>query len=203
MKQGCKLNVYSPFLFLLFFSEEHNVKIKGRKVELGLIRKDLSWPNSSPSSAVVSSMILLSARDMWSGNGCNFTWAFLAPSSHLQSWETLPCLKRWLWGWVCHCQCSDIWLMRNSLTYLWWNRDYILPPDLGSHPLPSRCPPGPHLTWLGWTSRIQELPLVHWGTIFSPSSIQGPLLLVHWDAMRSTSSIQAPHAPLLHQGTKR
>jgi len=88
--------MYSPFLFLLFISKEHNVKIQARKAELGLIRKDLRRPSSSLSSAVVSLMILLSARDTWSGKGSNFTWAFLAPAAHLQSWDTLPYLKSWL-----------------------------------------------------------------------------------------------------------
>lgn len=64
------------------------MKIKARIAELRLIRKDLWWPDSSPSSAMVSSMILLSARDTWSGKGCDFTWAFLVPASHLQSWDT-------------------------------------------------------------------------------------------------------------------
>lgn len=39
MKQGCKLNIYSPTfpIFAVFYSKEHNVKIKARKVGLGLI----------------------------------------------------------------------------------------------------------------------------------------------------------------------
>lgn len=177
------------------------------KVESGLVRKDLRWPDSSPSSAMIPSTTMLG---ICAGKGCNFTWAFPAPASHLHHWDMLPYLRRCFWGWIGHCQvlgylANEEQSMKqrsyptpragqtpSTCTLPSWTSSDVTCLNKENACAPS-CPSGHHV-----------LHLIHPGTMCPISSIQAlcaPLL--HQGTMFPILPIQAPCAPLLHQGTKR